>query len=218
MVTNANNRLVKQSCGTAALEAVLTLPIILCLMFFIIEILMMSDMQIALDSIVTEMTLDFMGAKKTDNFEAIIQKYAPKYMTKNKVSWYFSIYQDLNSMNNDNKIVSTASFEKKNGKDIIVSDSIHPERSFGPEKQDDLMKTLSQKPFVLTVVCDYNFASEFIGKCFFGFAGPGNAGDAPGQAPSEQGDASSSATGKGVSEKEGNEKFVIFSKCVGVCW
>lgn len=207
-----NLYLSEKNSGVIVLEASLTFPIIFCLIFFIIEIIKITDTQSSIDSIVVDMSFDFMGSKTTENFELIIDRYRPKYVQHSNIVWYFSIYPDIATMIEDSSFkggeifwpsndqctspeekeyVETndnGSFSPRSIKSINLSDYKRPEGYFKIENSNLTMKSLSGKSFVLTVVCDYKFSSAFIKKIFYG-----------------------------GSNTVGGEKYLIWSKSVGIC-
>jgi hypothetical protein len=186
----------KKYHGSMAVEAALTFPVVCYLIFFILEIMKVNDTQIAVDSIAVEMAFTFMASRDTDNFDDIIAQYKPPYIPEDKITWYFSLYDDLLTMNskvpygNDEVYWPTGAQDSKN----ISVDAIplvnykSPEESFDIENPDTLFRTLSGKAFVLTVVCDYQFSSDFVKGIFI------NRNPAVGQ-----------------------NKYIIHGRCVGVC-
>ncbi|MDR1983184.1 MAG: pilus assembly protein [Holosporaceae bacterium] len=196
--------------GSVAVEAALTFPIVCYLIFFILEIMKINDTQIAADSIATEMAFAFMASRNTDNFDEIVNQYKPPYISENKITWYFYVYEDLLTMNsedsNDNKDLSTADSEKSNDNNKIYWPSSEntiqsengniiklvsyktPETSFSLDNSDTKFQTLSGKAFVLTVVCDYQFSNDLVKRIFIGAKG-----------------------------SRGEGKYIIHGRGVGVC-
>ena len=151
----------------------------------------MNDTQTSIDSMAIEMSLDFMASKNTNHFDEIITKYKPPFIATSNVSWYFIVYKDLAAMNNaaqyggeevfwpnttnnapligeyidaDSGGTFTARVSEKY---LALTNYKTPESSFAPSNIGDF-KTLSNKAFVLTVVCDYQFSSSFVRKFFAG--------------------------------------------------
>ncbi|MDR2107407.1 MAG: pilus assembly protein [Holosporaceae bacterium] len=183
--------------GTAVLETALTLPVIIYLIFFILETAKIKDVQSSLDAMSAEMSFDFMASKNTDNFEKIIERHKPSYVPRKNIKWYFHIYKDLYQID-DGDVVwygnSTAHLETdkepglSGGSNRLEQfDLEKPEKSVFPEGHEDL-KTLSGKSFVLTVICDYAFSSAFVKKFFSG--------------------------GKNT---VGGDNFLLWSRSVGIC-
>ncbi|MDR0677570.1 MAG: pilus assembly protein [Holosporaceae bacterium] len=204
----------KKYRGSVAIEAALTLPVICMLIFFIIEVAKLGNVQSAIDAIALEMCFDFMAAKKTDDFESIVLKHIPSYISPETITWYFSVYPDLDEMNssspfggeevywpqseNSKKTDGYVNNDRQNGflaetTSIQLNNYKHPETSF-TSKDSVISSTASSniggKAFVLTVVCDYKFSSDFV-KLLFGGG-------------------SNTVDGK-------NPKFLIWGRYVGVC-
>jgi hypothetical protein len=187
--------LVKKNNGVTAIEASLTFSIVFCLIFFMIEIFRMSDTQSAMDSSVIEMSFDFMGSKNTNKFQQIIDAHRPSYIPANDISWYFIMYDDISKISDEEifwpnetgsssneyvDINKDASFLSRGSGSITLKDYKRPEYNANV--------SLGGKAFVLTIVCDYKFASGFIGKFF-----------------------------NGGSNTINNSKFLVWSRSVGIC-
>jgi Flp pilus assembly protein TadG len=185
----------KKYRGSVAIEAALTFPVVCYLIFFILEIMKVNDTQIAVDSISVEMAVAFMASRNTDNFDDIIAQYKPPYISQNKITWYFSVYDDLSAMNNEAADSSDEVYWPSNSQDsrnpdmnaVMLTDYQSPEKSFNIENSDAKFRTLSGKAFILIVVCDYQFSSDFVKRIF-------------------------------TSRKQTEEgKYLVHGKCAGVC-
>ena len=65
----------KRSKGVAVIETAITLPIILYVVFFAIELIRMSVAQSAIDAITKECTFKRMATGTVEGFDNIFQKY-----------------------------------------------------------------------------------------------------------------------------------------------
>jgi len=114
MIKAKHNQLKKKSLGVITLEVVFTLPIIVYLIFFCLELIKINMTQEALQSICEEATYltishDYTSGsdliKKVDN---IIEKYRPSFIPKEApeynsqpypvIRWCYEIYYDFNNM------------------------------------------------------------------------------------------------------------------------
>lgn len=179
--------------GLTALEISLTLPVLLILIFFIIELIRINNTRTALDTIALEAVLEFIATKNTNKFEDIIEKHKPLAIPRNNIKYYFTIYSSLDNMcatapygseevfwPNSNVYSPTEAKKtyvdsnKDNnffGRDtagsngyIALSNQAEP---FTTSSIDSIYK-ISSKVFVLTFVCDFKFSSEFVKKLFAG--------------------------------------------------
>ncbi|MDR2794202.1 MAG: pilus assembly protein [Holosporaceae bacterium] len=164
--------------GSVVIEAALTLPIVLLLIFFALEITRLNIAQVTMEAIAAEATFNFIAKKMTIDFENIIKKH----MTFNcgEVRWYFAVYENLDTMfsifpygaediywypDKSLYMKTDASFIQKSG-DMELTDPQYPENSFSSDNPSDNYKTLSGKVFVLTFVCDFKFSLDLIKKIF----------------------------------------------------
>lgn len=196
--------------GIAVLEATLTLPIIIIIIFFILEMMNVNNTRTAIDSIALEATLEFISSKNTEKFEEIIKKYKPVHVPRERIKYYFAVYESIDSMCSispyGNEEIywptglahefSTEAFVDsdrdgrflgRSANSLGLTNQEKPELSFGYGK-GGINESLTNKAFVLTVVCDYKFSSDFIRKFFAG----------------------------GANTKNG-EHFLIWGRGVGIC-
>jgi hypothetical protein len=198
MISDERNR------GLAMLEASFSFPIVLMLIFFMLEMLRVNTVKTALETIATETLVDFAVSKKTTDFAATINKYKPAYIKAESIKYYFAIYENFDQMCAESPFgsediywpgsagLSSGVYLPSRGddflarkNDLVLTDRTKPETNAFPDG-------LNNKVFVLTFVCDFSFSSSFVGKMF---AGGSNA--------------------KGLPPEE--TKFVLFSRRVGVC-
>jgi Flp pilus assembly protein TadG len=77
--------------GLAALEVALTLPVLLMLIFFIIELIRINNTRTAMDSMALEAVLEFIATKSTTKFETIITKHKPAAIPRDNIKYYHCI-------------------------------------------------------------------------------------------------------------------------------
>lgn len=196
----------KKEAGLALIEAALTIPIIIYIIFFCIELVRVHNVKIAMDSMALQCSLDFIASKQTTNFETIIKKHLTLNLDRSQIKYYFKVYNDLATMCADtntpfgadevfwpNSTSATAgayldanknNTQNSSGGYITLSDNSNPITTASINTTDKL----SGKVFVLTFVCDFPFSSGFMKKLY----------------------------GGGVNTKNGT-KFLLWGRGVGVC-
>ena len=207
-------RLIKDKySGLAALEAALTLPVLLMLIFFIIELIRINNTRTAMDSMALEAVLEFIATKSTTKFETIITKHKPAEIPRDNIKYYFTVYDSLESMCATDPYGSEEVFWPSS--DIYNADEakkayVDSNRDTNFFQRDTSSNSgyislnshtnplttssinsvykISGKAFVLTFVCDFKFSSDFVKKLF---AGGSNTVD--------------------------KKKFLIWGRGVGVC-
>lgn len=200
----------KHSKGAAVIEAAFSLPIILLLIFFILESILINQIQAALEAIAIECTFDFITSKNTENFQTIIKKHFNKELSigrANNVHWYFVVYKDVATMcstgsKGGEDIIYDGLRIKLTGDDVTHSGNLtvnatKPEDSFDSSNTDESLKTLSGKAFMLTFIYEYKFTNAFVSKFFSGGSNTGK----------------TDKNGKTVS----GDKFLLWSRGFGVC-
>lgn len=88
------------SNGIAVLETVITFPVFMMLVFFMLEAIKVYWTKAAIESIAAEATFVFVEDKNTDRFAGVIEKYRPPFIAAEHITWYFSIYEDMDTMCN----------------------------------------------------------------------------------------------------------------------
>ena len=207
-------RLIKDKySGLAALEAALTLPVLLMLIFFIIELIRINNTRTAMDSMALEAVLEFIATKSTTKFETIITKHKPAAIPRDNIKYYFTVYDSLESMCATDPYGSEEVFWPSS--DVYSADEakkayVDSNRDTNFFQRDTSSNSgyislnshtnplttssinsvykISGKAFVLTFVCDFKFSSDFVKKLF---AGGSNTVD--------------------------KKKFLIWGRGVGVC-
>lgn len=194
--------------GAAVVETALTIPIVLYLIFFLIELLKIKDVQSALDAIAEECSIQFMFTKSTNvksqisqaaptqgatisNFDAIVEKYKPKYISAEDITYYFNFFDSPKDFYDNKKNIAVywpldEGNATPNVDMMIKGTSDQNSISEGntqnspseimnkitnykyPEKGLKGGATLNHRAFVFTVVVKYRFSSAFVGKLFMG--------------------------------------------------
>jgi hypothetical protein len=174
--------LAKKRRGSTVIEVAMTFPVLCYLMFFMLEMIKMNDVQTAVESISTEMAFEFMASRKTSKFTQILNKYKPPFVNENNIKWYFDMYTNLPEMCNNTLFgeIMWPDYSYQNSFSYGSNDYIDADRdnSFTPSingklaltdcKNPDAGIDYSGKPFVLTVVCNYPFQDNFTKMLFNG--------------------------------------------------
>lgn len=167
-------RKLKRVRGSAMVEFALTLPMVLALIFFLIEVLRMKDVRTAIDGMVGECSVQFMFSKSTDDggftFDKIIEKYRPSYISKKDITYYFTIFDSAEDLYKDNATFSAYWPKSESssqqiggaGKKLKLKNYKKPE--FGLASGSSSKGFLNGKAFVLTFVLRYKFANGWIAK------------------------------------------------------
>lgn len=87
----------KKSIGTALLETALTLPIVLYVVFFAIELVRIGLAQSAVDAITKECTFSLMANGNTSKFDEIFAKYRPRGIPIGNFRYYARLYPHMTS-------------------------------------------------------------------------------------------------------------------------
>ena len=87
----------KRFKGVAILEAAMTLPIILNILFFALEFIRVELAQIAVDSITKECTFSLMADGNALRFNEIFEKYRPWGIPKGHFRFYIRMYNDFHT-------------------------------------------------------------------------------------------------------------------------
>lgn len=202
-------KLYKRSCGGAALETAIALPVVCYLIFFIFEAIRVNTVQSAIDAITYEASFSFIASSNTSNFAAIISKHRPNSIPATNIKWYFCVYKDLDTMcktspygseepfwpTGDSSISGTEYIDIDGNGSLLarlnslsLSNYKTPEVCFSSSNTNADFKSLTGKVFVLTFVCDYKFTNALVKKLF-----------------------------SGGSNTAGRSKFLIWCRGLGIC-
>ncbi len=163
----------KRIRGAAIIEAAFTMPIILWIIFFILESIMINRLQAAIEAVAMECTFDFIVSKNTANFNTIIAKHLSTSEQKN-LSWYFLIYDDLATMCTDtfgeDIIVNSSTRVQLGAKSSTHTKGTRHDKPATP-KEGEGEQTITAKSgnaFVLTLSYQYKFSSALVSQFFSG--------------------------------------------------
>ena len=84
----------KRFRGVAILETAITLPIVLYMVLFSVELIRIGLAQNAVDAITKECTFQLMATGKVDKFDEIFEKYKPIGIPLGNFRYYIRIYAD----------------------------------------------------------------------------------------------------------------------------
>ncbi|MDR1236475.1 MAG: pilus assembly protein [Holosporaceae bacterium] len=177
----------KRRRGSVAMEVAITFPILCNLIFFMLELIKINDVRISVEAAATEIAFEFMASKNTAKIQPLINKYKPIFIRENEITWYFDVYDSLEEMskNTAQSYVGEVIWpgDNQNSGSYSGSDYVDTDRNGGFSQgggtgrisfTDYKMLTsspsvdFSGKAFVVTVVCDYPFNSDFLKRLFGG--------------------------------------------------
>lgn len=153
---------IKFKKGAAVVETALCLPVILYLIFFILEAIRMTIFQVAVDSMSIEMSFEYSALKTTEHFDEIMANNKPAFLGPDETRYYINVYPSLE------QLISTSfgaqvqwPLTNVPSANILLHDflpsDLYPDGSFK-----------SGAAFELTVVCDYKFTSSLVSRLFAG--------------------------------------------------
>ncbi len=149
-----------EKSGSTVIEAALCIPVLLSLIFFILEMIKITILQSAIDSITLETTFDYCAFKDTEHFDSIIKKNLPPFVKNNNIRSYIIVYPSLSDLTTDSNYGNPVNYP---------STASHSENVMIAEGVEDKMvdnRISSGCAFELTLVCDYEFSSPYIAKLF----------------------------------------------------
>ncbi|MBO6055429.1 MAG: pilus assembly protein [Alphaproteobacteria bacterium] len=188
----------KRFRGVAILETAITLPIVLYVVFFSIELIRIGLAQNAVDTITKECTFQLMATGKVDKdkFDGIFKKYKPLGIPLGNFRYYIRIYSDITDMmskppyggetigwadtgqNNDSPTSKAIANKYGLTNSHILLNKYQTSICNGSEfgEYGNNRKTLLESDdgvpsgyiFVLTVAVKFPFSSPFIAKLFSG--------------------------------------------------
>lgn len=167
----------KKTAGVVLIEAAIAIPVVVYVMFFCFELVRIHFIKIALDSIALHCSLDFIASKEVTNFDSIIAKHSAAGFNKNRLKYYFKVYDKLEEMCANDKAPFGAdevfwpdSNTSTTGTYIDAnSDNSHNSTSATATLSVNAAPAvtyLSGKFFVLTFVYDFVFSGGLLKKFF----------------------------------------------------
>lgn len=165
-------KLLKTMRGSVMLEAALTLPIVIYIMLYSLELLHMNRMQTAIDAIAEKCTIDYIANHDSTKFEEIINQYLSN-SDRSKLSYSFTLYESIEKMQETSPYGGSDIYWPEDVSSYISSSSKSRLKAVGyivdndkaPEKTQ---KALAGCAFVLTFVFDYQFYSHLTSTFFSG--------------------------------------------------
>ena len=160
----------KKIRGSAVLEAALTIPVVFYVIFFAIELIRMNEIQIKLNAIAEEITMDFVINQSPIGFYDILVKYGMEAEAMNENLQYdLVVYESLSDVMSESPYGGEDIFIPwDTGNDYLVTTEESPVKSSAFRINLTGKLDLSGKPFVITVVYKYQFSSSFVARLFNG--------------------------------------------------
>lgn len=154
------------------LEAALTLPIVVYIMLYSLELLHMNRMQTAIDAIAEKCTMNYIVNQDSTKFAEIINQYLSASDRAN-LSYSFTVYESIEKMQEAAPYGGADIYWPEDITSYIPSSSESRLKAIGyivdndkePEKKQ---KALAGCAFVLTFVFDYKFYSHLTSTFFSG--------------------------------------------------
>ena len=84
--------------GAMLIEVAVTLPLVMYLVFFAIELIKINLTQVAVDKITEECTFALISQKNVNGFDEIIEKYKPSFIPMERFRYYIRVYTSLDKM------------------------------------------------------------------------------------------------------------------------
>ncbi|MBO4405592.1 MAG: pilus assembly protein [Alphaproteobacteria bacterium] len=127
----------KRSTGVAILETALTLPVVLYIVFFSIELIRMELAQTAVDSITRECTFSLMAKGNVSDFDNIFRKYKPWGIPIGYFRYYCRLYPHMTSPD-DGKTKGVMDVSPYGGETIcwVGNDWADPNPNITPTEQN----------------------------------------------------------------------------------
>lgn len=168
-------KLLKTIRGSVMLEAALTLPIVVYIMLYSLELLHMNRMQTAIDAIAEKCTIDYIANHDSTKFEEIINQYLSASDQAN-LSYSFTVYESIEKMQKTPPYGGADIYWPEDITSYIPSSSESRLDAVGyivdnvkePEKTQAVLEKIPGCAFVLTFVFNYKFYSHLTSTFFSG--------------------------------------------------
>lgn len=155
-------RHIKKKKGAVIIEAALCLPVILYLIFFMIELIRMGAYQVAVDDMALRLAFEYSGSKNASNFDTVIEKAKPSFFkSMSDIHCRIYIAENLNTLINSNKVYEDPPWSSSSPSIRNIPEGANFDTSSGCA----VMVTVSYK---------FPFSSSFIEKLFAGGKNYGN--------------------------------------------
>lgn len=188
------------------IEAAVGLPLLVCIILFILESFRLNTSMSAMDSIAYQATLSFIAHKSTIDFKKIIAKYLPKNVAEKSVKYRVVIYKNLDNLYNssDHGGEEVATYTSDGSPDTNIGGFFDTNSNKRFDATNNYIYAGANPPaiekgcaFVVTFVYDFKFSSTFIAKLY----GTSNT--------------LVKSSDNGVIDRDG--KFLIWGRGTGVC-
>lgn len=190
----------KKHAGIVLIEAAVTLPVMMYILLFCLELVKIHLLQIAIDKICTECVYHLCRESNVGSFESIFKKHIPSYIPVGYMRYWCRIYTSLDKMMSQSpyggerivfpnyKIADDICLTSDCSVGIGSDGEFIPHRKYGtggypptnvsPVDAQPMMKNGIPKSyaFVLTVIARYKFSSAFVEKLFNGGSNTTKAG------------------------------------------
>lgn len=171
----------KTKLGIAMIELAFTLPPVLAMILFCIELVRIKLAQVALDTMCHACYFNFIKRGHMKDFPAIVERYRPKFLPTDSIQAWARGYSSLEHMcsqapyGGEGVMFSREATGVKNGgRGSAVGDILNDEGAsyMYPVNNDVALQpdaiNASGTVFVLTFVCNYPFSNSFTRMLFHG--------------------------------------------------
>lgn len=192
--------------GNAMIETAVGLPLLVCIILFILESFRVNTSMSAMDSIAYQATLSFITHKSTSDFKNIVERYISPNIAKKNIKYRIVVYKSLNDLYNsiDHGGEEVANYTAAGSPDTSIGGFFDTNSNKKFDATTNYIYAGNNPPavakgcaFVVTFVCDFQFSSAFMAKLY----GTSNT--------------IAKSSDNGVIDRDG--KFLIWGRGTGVC-
>lgn len=169
----------KTKLGIAMIELAFTLPPVLAMILFCIELVRIKLAQVALDTMCHACYFNFIKRGHMKDFPAIVERYRPKFLPTDSIQAWARGYRTLEVMcaqspYGGEKVMFSADFsgvqtnQRGNRGDILNDEGASCMNASGSFLLNTTTQNNSGEAFVLTFVCNYPFSNSFTRMLFHG--------------------------------------------------